>query len=73
MKHSNLAIRLGHFDGIVPSLVFILTKQIPCENLWKRHFQDSNFQHVPSCPDPQELVPLVRFPKPPAIHYQPAT
>ena len=47
VKRSNCAIRLGHFDGIVPSLLFILTKQIPCENPWKRHFQDSNFQNVP--------------------------
>ena len=65
--------RLGHFDGIVPSLVCIPTKQhifpsrmlyiasameIPLENPWKRHFGT------------QELV---RVPKPPSIHCQPAT
>ena len=41
-------------------------------NPWKCHFSDSKFQNVPSFLDPQELVPLVRVPKPPAIHYQPS-
>ena len=35
-------------------------------------FRDSKFQNVPGCFGPQELVPLVRVPKPPTIHYQPA-
>ena len=30
-------------------------------------------RNVPRCLGPQELVPLVRVPKPPTIHYQPAT
>ena len=54
MKRLNQAISLveclGHFDGIVPSLPYILMKQhgvrsgkysVPLENLWKGHFQDS--------------------------------
>ena len=31
------------------------------------------FQNVPRCLGPKELVPLVRVPKLPTIHYQPAT
>ena len=42
-------------------------------NHWKWHFQDSKFQNVRRCFGPQELVPLVRVPKLPTIHYQPAT
>ena len=71
---------LGHFDGTVPSLACIQTKQhgvrggkIPLENTWKWPFSDFNLQNVPRCLGPQELVPLVRVPKPPTIHYQPAT
>ena len=30
------------------------------------------FQSVPRCLGPQELVPLMRVPKLPTIHYQPA-
>ena len=47
--------------------------KIPLENPWKHHFRDSNFQNVPRCLRAQELVPLVQVPKPPIIHYQPAT
>ena len=47
--------------------------KIPLENPWKRHFRDSKFQNVPRCLGPQEFVPLVRVPKLPTIHYQPAT
>ena len=36
-------------------------------------FRVSKFQNVPRCLSPQELVPLVRVPKSPTIHYQPAT
>ena len=43
------------------------------ENRWKRHFQGSNFQNVPRCLDPQELVRLMRVPKLPTVHFQPAT
>ena len=43
------------------------------ENLWKRDFRDSKFQNVPRCLGPNKLVPLVQVPKPPIIHYQPAT
>ena len=46
--------------------------KMPLENPWKCHFCDSKFQNIPSFLDPQELVPLVRVPKPPAIHYQPS-
>ena len=45
----------------------------PLENPWKHHFRDSQFQNIPKCLGPQKLVPLVRVPKPPTIHYQPAT
>ena len=38
------------------------------ENPWKYDFRDSKFQNVLTCL--QELVPLVRVPKPPTIHYQ---
>ena len=41
-------------------------------NPWKCHFWGSKFQNVPRCVSPQELGPLVRVPKPPTIHYQPA-
>ena len=71
---------LEHFDGTVPSLACIRTKQhgvrggkIPLENPWKWHFSDFKFQNVPRCLGPQELVPLVRVPKPPTVRYQPAT
>ena len=47
--------------------------KIPLENPWKWPFSDFNLQNVPRCLGPQELVPLVRVPKPPTIHYQPAT
>ena len=42
-------------------------------NPWKCHFWGSKFQNVPRCLGPQKLVPLVRVPKLPTIHYQPAT
>ena len=42
-------------------------------NPWKCHFWGSKFQNVPRCLSPQELVPLVRVPKLPMVHYQPAT
>ena len=45
--------------------------EIPLENPWKCHFRDSKFQNVPRCLGPQQLVPSVRVPKPPTIHYQP--
>ena len=68
---------LGHFDGIVPSLACVLTKQHGVcggkKNPCKHHFQDSKFQNVPRRLRPQELAPLVRVPKPPTIHYWPAT
>ena len=48
--------------------------EIPLGNPWKWHFRDSkNFQNVPRCLSPKKLAPLVRVPKPPTIHYQPAT
>jgi len=34
---------------------------------------DSKFKNVLNCFGPQELVLLVRVPKLPTIHYQPAT
>ena len=53
VKCSNRAIiLLGHFDGIVSSLVYSDETtwhprwKIPLENLWKHHFRDSNFQNV---------------------------
>ena len=77
----NIVERLGLFEGIVPSLVCILTKQdmwhprwkMPLGNPWKRHFWGSKIQNIPRCLAPQELVPLVWVPKPPTIHHQPAT
>ena len=48
--------------------------KIALENTWKCHFRESKFENVPRCLGPQEeLVLLVRFPKQPIIHYQPAT
>ena len=75
---------LGHFDGIVPSLVCILdvfwrnnmasAVEIPIGNPWKWHFRDSkNFQDVPRCLSPKKLAPSVLVPKLPTIHYQPAS
>ena len=49
------------------------TMEIPLENPWKWHFQDSKFQTVPTCLRPKKLVPLVLVPKLRTIHYQPAT
>ena len=34
---------------------------IPLENPWKWHFRDSEFQNVPGCLTPQELVPFGNF------------
>ena len=42
------------------------------EHPWRRDFRDSKFHNVPRCLDPQKRAPLVRVPKPPTIHYQPA-
>ena len=71
---------LGPFNSIVPSLACILTKQHGVRGgkyLLKTPgntiSRDSNFQNVPRCLRAQELVPLVQVPKPPIIHYQPAT
>ena len=36
-------------------------------------FWFSKFRNVPRYLGPQELVPLVQVPKPPTIHYEPAT
>ena len=71
--------RLGDFDSIVPSLVCIPTKQHGvCGGKYllktpERNFRDTKFQNAPRCLGPKELVPLVRVPKPPTIHYQPAS
>ena len=46
--------------------------KIPIEHPWRRDFRDSKFQNVPRCLGPQKRAPLVRVPKPPTIHYQPA-
>ena len=42
-------------------------------NPWKCHFWGSKFQNVSRCLGPNKLVPLVRVPKLPIVHYQPAT
>ena len=47
--------------------------KVPAENPWKNHFGDSKFQNVSRFRGPQELAPLVRVPKPPTTHYQPAS
>ena len=84
LEPCNVVKCLGHFNGIVPSLVCILdvfwrnnmasVVDIPLGNPWKWHFWDSkNFQNVPRCLSPKKLVPLVWVPKLPTIHYQPAT
>ena len=78
LEPCNVVKRLGHFDGIVPSLVCILdvfwwnnmatAVEIPLGNPWKRHFRDpKNFQNVPRCLSPKKLLKL------PTIHYQRAT
>ena len=61
-KPGDVVEHLGHFSGIVCSLLCILTKQ---------HGVHSG--KYPRCLSPQELVPSVQIPKPPTIHYQPAT
>ena len=83
MKRLNRAVleHQEHFDSIVPSPVpmysdktsWHLQWETPLEKPWKRHLQESNFQNVPRCLGPQELVPLVRVSESPTIHYQPAT
>ena len=84
LEPCNVVKCLGHFNGIVPSLVCILNVfwrnnmvsavDIPLGNPWKWHFWDSkNFQNVPRCLSPKKLVPLVWVPKLPTIHYRPAT
>ena len=74
--------RLGPFNRIVPSLACILTKQHGVRGgkyLLKTPGNTISetliniFQNVPRCLRAQELVPLVQVPKPPIIHYQPAT
>ena len=70
---------LGHIDRIVPSPACILTKQHGIHSgkyPLKTHgnaISETNFQTIPRCLRPQELVPLVRVPKLPTIHYQPVT
>ena len=60
LEPCNVVKCLGHFNGIVPSLVCILdvfwrnnmasVVDIPLGNPWKWHFWDSkNFQNVPRC------------------------
>ena len=68
----NVVERLGHFDGVVPSLACILTKQHGVHGgkyLLKTPAnaipETTKFQNVPRCLGPQELVPLVRVSKPP--------
>ena len=71
---------MGHFDGIVPSLVCILTRQPDVRGAKYLLKTSGNTisetllfkQNVARCLSPQELVPLGRVPKPPTIHYQPA-
>ena len=69
--------RLGRFDGIVPSLACIPTKQHSVRGgkylLKTPGNAISETQNVPRCLGPKKLVPLVRVSKPPTIHYQPAT
>ena len=68
---------LEHFDGFVPSLACILTKQhgvrggkyllkTPGNAISKTLIFKMSL-------DAQELVPLERVPKPPTIHYQHGT
>ena len=70
---------LGHFNSIVASFVCILMKQrvvrgekcplkIPANAISDTRI----FKMFLDASAPQELVPLVRVPKPPTIHYQPA-
>ena len=71
---------LRHFDGIVPSVASILTKQYSLhggkylvktpENAIS---ETQKTQNVPRGLSSQELVPLVQVSKPSTIHYQPAT
>ena len=71
---------LRHFDGIVPSVASILTKQYSIRGgkyLFKTPenaiSETQKTQNVPRCLSPQELGPLVQVSKPSTIHYQPAT
>ena len=78
VKCSNLAMSWKAWDistALLPVLcvfwwnnVWYAVKNAPSKPL-QMSFQKFN---VPRCLGPQELVPLVRVPKPPTIHYQPA-
>ena len=70
---------LGHFNSIVVSLVCILMKQravcgekCPLKTPANAISDTRIFKMFPNASAPQELVLLVRVPKPPTIHYQPA-
>ena len=47
--------------------------KIPLEKPWKRHSETLIFKIPLDAPALEKRVPLVRVPKPPTIHYQPAT
>ena len=71
---------LRHFEGIVPSVASILTKQYSIRDgkyLLKTPgnaiSETQKTHNVPRCLSPQELRPLVQVSKSSTIHYQPAT
>ena len=71
---------LWHFDGIVPSVASILTKQYSIRGgkyLFKTPenaiSETQKTQTVTRCLSSQELGPLVQVSKPSTNHYQPAT
>ena len=80
-KPFDVVEHLGHFNGIIPSLAGILKNQhgvrigkFLLSTPGNAISETLNFKNnVPRCLNPQELVPLVRVPNPPSIHYQPAT
>ena len=73
-------VRCRRFDGIVPSLACILTKQHgdrggkyllkTSGNAISETLISQMSLHASAL---KKLVPLVRVPKPPTIHYQPVT
>ena len=73
VKRSNRSMSWNTWD-ILTALFLVLcvfwwnNMASAVENPWKCHFWDSLFQNIPRCLGPQELLPLVRVPKPPTLH-----
>ena len=65
--------RLGHFDGIASSLACIPTKQHGVRGgKYPLNTPRDAISEILNFTISQKRAPLVRVPKPPTIHYQPA-